>query len=97
MAVQAGWRSIPNWLKDAQFVAAMKAQANGAAVWATFKPMATNRVKGTAHLKLTMSVVRAMANGAATWARWPAGSPQVPRTNSTLQLNAATAIAANFV
>jgi len=93
MAVQPGWRSIPNWLKDTQFRAAMVTQANAAALWASWKPGA---IHGTANLRLNMTTVRNMANGAATWARWPAGSPQVPRTNSTLQLDAASAIAANF-
>lgn len=93
MAVQPGWDEVSDWLQEPQFVAAMRAQANGAGVWAFWSAGA---IHGTAELNLNLTVIKAQANGAAVWARWSAGSPPVPKGSGTLQLNAATAIAANF-
>jgi hypothetical protein len=90
MAVEAGWQTLPNWLASEQFRAAMIAEANGTAAWATWK---LDAIHGSANLTLSMELIRAMADGAGTWARWPAGTP---RSNSTVQLNAAAAVAANF-
>lgn len=94
MAVLPGWGDVGDWLQDPQFIAAMRTEATGSAVWAYWSPGA---IRGTAELNLRMSVVLAMANGAGTWARWsPGGSPAPPRGTATIQLDAATAIAANF-
>jgi hypothetical protein len=85
------FRSIAALRKSRTFMAAAVAEAAGLARWARWQP---NAIKGTANVRLAMPLLRSAADDPAVdWARrWP---PDAPRTDSTLQVDAA-ALAAAF-
>lgn len=88
-SIPTGYRSLAGLRKNAAFLAAMKSESNGAAVWASWRP---NAIRGSLNLRLNMTALKAEANGAGVYARWPPG--QNPRTRATIQVDAAALIAA---
>jgi len=89
--IPAGWYSIATVLADDDFRREMRVEADGDAGWAYWLPGAP---RGSANLRLDLSVIRAEANADADWARWAPGT----RAGNTgnLQLNMIEAFSADF-
>ncbi len=97
--IPAGWFSIPNVVKDPDFVTLMRAEADGSAVWAAWLlgvDLGSNPIpKGSANLELNIALVQNEAEDNAGWARWAPGTQ--PENTGNLQLDMAAAITASFI
>ncbi len=96
--IPSGFFSIANCIKDPDFIALMRAEANDIGVWASWNAgvdLPTLPIpKGTANLNLNLTIIKNEANGSATWARWAPDTQ--PGNTGNLQLNMRTAITNDF-
>lgn len=97
--IPTGWYSIPNVVKDPEFVALMRAEAEGSAVWASWVlgvGLGSSPVpKGSSNLNLNIALIQDEAEDQAGWARWAPGTQ--PENTGNLQLDMDAAITASFV
>lgn len=97
----AGFFSVANCLKDADFRAQLRIEAEDAGVWAYWVPgvlVANDSLgvlpKRSANLKLNLALIRAEASDTATWARWAPGTQS--GNSGNLQVDMITGLERGF-
>ena len=91
--VRAGWYTLHDVLHEAEFLALMKQEAEGAAVWCKWSAGVNLPVdplpKNNGNLDLVFSHFREAATGATTWARFAPGTSSRVRGDIQIDMQAA--------
>jgi len=89
---RAGWFSFHNAFHEAEFIALMRDESEGAgswAFWAAGVDLPSDPVpKGTANLELNFAYFINEANTAAVWCRWSPGTQPGNRGNAEIDMQA---------
>ncbi len=92
MTLRAGWYTLHDVLHEAEFIALMKAEAEGAGVWCKWSAgtgLEDPVPKNNGNLDLVFSVFRNAATGATTWARFAPGTASNVRGDIQIDMQAA--------